>query len=461
MADILKKDMSVLWAATGDIVAPDDTKISDGWAVEVVPRQWWNWMQNRVDTNVAYALQKGLPEWDALTEYIGGKSYVQYAGVLYKSILTGTNQIPPSAPTYWVKAVIESTASGEALKTLTPAADTMPYFTGATTAASTALTPFARTLLDDADAATARTTLNAQTLNTALTAISGVTPAANQLPYFTGATTAAITTLSAFIRTLLDDGDAATARATLGANDATNLTTGTVDDARLPATITSDITGNAATATALQTARTINGTSFNGTANITLSTVNLSGAQSIAGIKTFTDGVVSPTFTGDLVGKLATARNIALGGDVTGNANFDGSANITITAAVVDDSHNHTFTTITGLQTALDQRVPQDTTVGAAQLPAGTTAQRPSGVEGKLRYNTDLDQFEGYSAAGWGTVGGGATGAPGNYVFNLNDQIVTGDFTVPAGKNAGSFGPITVANGVTVTISNGSTWSIV
>ena len=52
--------------------------------------------------------------------------------------------------------------------------------------------------------------------------------------------------------------------------------------------------------------------------------------------------------------KLQTARSIALGGDVTGSANFDGSANITITATVADDSHNHVISNIDGLQTALN-----------------------------------------------------------------------------------------------------------
>ena len=46
--------------------------------------------------------------------------------------------------------------------------------------------------------------------------------------------------------------------------------TGTVPDAVLPSTITSSITGNAATATKLATARTINGVAFDGTANITV-----------------------------------------------------------------------------------------------------------------------------------------------------------------------------------------------
>ena len=51
---------------------------------------------------------------------------------------------------------------------------------------------------------------------------------------------------------------------------------------------------------------------------------------------------------------LATARNIALTGDVTGSANFNGSANISITATVADDSHNHVISNVDGLQAALD-----------------------------------------------------------------------------------------------------------
>ena len=57
--------------------------------------------------------------------------------------------------------------------------------------------------------------------------------------------------------------------------------------------------------------------------------------------------------------------------------------------------------------------------------------------------------------------GGGAAGTGSNQVFFQNDLTVTGSYTIPTGKNAGTFGPITVNSGVTVTVPSGSVWTVV
>ena len=98
----------------------------------------------------------------------------------------------------------------------------------------------------------------------------------------------------------------------------------------------------------------------------------------------------------------------------------------------------------------------------STQMPAGTTAQRPgSPTNGDFRYNSDDSSFEGYQGGSWGAVGGGATGPAGNAVFWENDQTVTDDYTITNNKNAGSFGPIAVATGKTVTVGAGEVWTVV
>jgi phage-related tail fiber protein len=53
-------------------------------------------------------------------------------------------------------------------------------------------------------------------LSAALSSIGGLTPAADRLAYYTGATTAALATITSFGRSIIDDIDATTTRATLG-----------------------------------------------------------------------------------------------------------------------------------------------------------------------------------------------------------------------------------------------------
>lgn len=74
-----------------------------------------------------------------------------------------------------------------------------------------------RALLDDADAAALRTTIGAQASDAELTALAGLTSAADKLPYFTGSGTASLADLTSAGRALLDDANAAAQLTTLGA----------------------------------------------------------------------------------------------------------------------------------------------------------------------------------------------------------------------------------------------------
>ena len=46
-------------------------------------------------------------------------------------------------------------------------------------------------------------------------------------------------------------------------------------------------------------------------------------------------------------------------------------------------------------------------------------------------------------------------------MFFENNNVLSTNYTITTGKNAGSFGPIFISNGVTVTVTGGFVWSIV
>jgi hypothetical protein len=122
----------------------------------------------------------------------------------------------------------------------------------------------------------------------------------------------------------------------------------------LATTFSGALSGNATTATTLQTARTINGVSFNGSANITLPTVNTSGNQTISGVKTFSsrpeafaDGIsfrarngaggfsdigVTDNTTSDSFLDTATVWQIRVSGSEKVRVNGSGNVGIGVTA---------------------------------------------------------------------------------------------------------------------------------
>ena len=73
-------------------------------------------------------------------------------------------------------------------------------------------------------------------------------------------------------------------------------------------------------------------------------------------------------------------------------------------------------------------------TTGAIRIPDGNTSARPAGINGMFRYNTDDNQFEGYTDGAWGAIAGSGGGsgeivkqtfsATGSASFSLSDTIV-------------------------------------
>lgn len=51
-------------------------------------------------------------------------------------------------------------------------------------------------------------------------------------------------------------------------------------------------------------------------------------------------------------------------------------------------------------------------TTSALTIPVGTTAQRPSGAAGELRFNTTTSNFEGHNGTEWGGLGSSGGQSP-------------------------------------------------
>ncbi len=88
-------DINKIWAATGDVLTPSDTKISQGWQVEIPPRQTFNYIDGKQDQAIAHINQHGIAVWDDKTEYQANQSYSKGSdGIIYKSLTTNTNINP-------------------------------------------------------------------------------------------------------------------------------------------------------------------------------------------------------------------------------------------------------------------------------------------------------------------------------------------------------------------------------
>ena len=89
----------------------------------------------------------------------------------------------------------------------------------------------------------------------------------------------------------------------------------------------------------------------------------------------------------------------------------------------------------------------------AAKIPVGTTAQRPTPLQGMMRYNTTDSIFEGYNGSTWGALGGGGGG-----VGTLSQTLAAGNtsgannLVIDSGQviTTNTISETTAASGVTI-----------
>ncbi|UZV40396.1 hypothetical protein [Pseudomonas phage vB-PaeM-YQ78] len=293
MADYSQLPIENIWSTGGDMVAPTPAQQQGGWGIQSVPRQWWNWKWNLHDTNLAYLLQKGIPEWTSTQEYIANKSFCTRGGFVYKAVRTHTGSDPAQVSANWVRAFADYTTSSSALGSLTPREGGIPFFISATGASVFDSTAYGRGMLNVANASAARSYISAQESSVVLSNLSTVTRAANTVPYFNTDTSMATFNITAFGRGLVNAANDENARNFLGLANSAIITADPANRAHTlvyrdaagnfnAGVITATLSGNATTANKLRTPVTINGVAFDGSQNIVLPGLDTSYAGTVA-----------------------------------------------------------------------------------------------------------------------------------------------------------------------------------
>jgi hypothetical protein len=165
------------------------------------------------------------------------------------------------------------------------------------------------------------------------------------------------------------------------------------------------------------------------------------------------------TLTLGVSGSTAGVLNIA--GSTSGTVSVQGAANAgtwTLTVPTSGGTNGQVLTTngsgVTSWSTpALGVTAASDTTTATALYPlfaAATTGSLSTIYTSNPKYNYTPSTGI-LSAVAVSSTNG----------ISLNAMTIAADFTVPTNYNGGSFGPVTIDTGITVTVSSGSTYTVV
>lgn len=296
-----------------------------------------------------------------------------------------------------------------ALGGVTSAADKVPYYTGSGTAAVADFTAAGRTLVAAINAAAQRSALglvigtDVQQQSANLSAIAGLASAANQLGYFTGSGTAALTGLTVAGRALLDDADAAAQRTTLGLGTIATLAapsgtvvgttdTQTLTNKTLTAPVISSIS-NTGTLTLPTSTDTLVGRATTDTlTNKTLTSPTINGTWTAAGAQIVTPATV--TFTTN-AGTLTVSNAFSTGTNAA-NATLSFSGTIPSGQWVSFEFTNGDAVNPITLTIPSSYSMLRQTAITSFVVPAGAVVQltwRGTGSTPRLYGETPPDGF--------------------------------------------------------------------